>query len=355
MSKNPDEVSDLPPDLDDAPIETGPDTAPVASKPEIVADDPPDLDSNDDLDALMAEAEKAEPTRARDDAGRFAKQPLAPVAPVADQGATQQADRYAHWPTDHRAAYEKLAPDTRSLVDRHEKLLMDDVRQKVMPALDEAQPFMDVLTTPEMSTYLSRLSAETKHPPQAIVARVLETERTLRYGSMAEKRATLQAMIKDYGVDLNAPEHWMDDQAPAESHDLKQQLAEMKWQLQQINNAQQQASTSRAVDETTRFAATKDDQGQPKYPLYSVVRGAMADLLESGQAKTLAEAYAEAVKPIEGLYVKKTAAPPTVTRERAREAVERAGRTRPIRGSMGPQTVSAPDLDEIIRSSMEAA
>lgn len=359
-------VADAPPDLDDTPD--------VASRP--VADAAPDLDASpddgDELDQAIDTAMDAadadnEPAGASKDqkTGRFVSSKPS-TGSNGDAGGEQtesRPERFASWPNEHRAAYEKLAPEARGVVDAHERLVIEGVKQQVLPALQEAEPFMQVLTEPGIAGYLQRVSAESGAAPGEIVRSVLGFERTLRYGSMSQKVALIQKMVRDYGivggneqaVDTMGEQPEVSPRVQAALHDMQRQLEDRDWQIRQLAERQMGSVQQQLTSEVQTFATAADAQGNPKYPLYEAVRGTMADLIEGGRAQSMAQAYQIAVKPLEDEVARRTQSTSAAQRARAQKAVERAERTRPIRGSMGPLTQKDMSLDDIISAGIDAA
>lgn len=73
------------------------------------------------------------------------------------------------------------------------------------------------------------------------------------------------------------------------SHPMMARISQLETQLQQFTQQQNQSHTSVLQSEIERFAA------DPSHPYFNDVRPAMAALMNSGEAKTLSEAYDAAV------------------------------------------------------------
>ncbi len=199
--------------------------------------------------------------------------------------------------------------------------LPEPIREKVGQLEAFARPWAETLS--QHNEYLSRVQQETGFAPHDVVARLLQTEQMLRYGTYEQKQALLQQMAQDYGVALPAQaagsgedgdidSALFGDDVPlsdprhphyAQYHDLIQQNAELKARLEALEaqqreafEQQQQAEIARHIEE---FRSATDENGQPKYPHFDLVQERMGALLEAGQAQSLEEAYTLAVKPVE--------------------------------------------------------
>lgn len=130
--------------------------------------------------------------------------------------------------------------------------------------------------------YLEQLQVDA---PTAI-GHLLKTEYALRTADPVTKMQTFQRLAQDYGIDLGQLQQ-MPQQDPQQQY-LMQQLNELRFQQQQWQNQIQNQEQMRAQQELAQFA-TEEKQH------FDAVRSDMADLLESGKAKSLQEAYDMAV------------------------------------------------------------
>ncbi len=131
-------------------------------------------------------------------------------------------------------------------------------------------------------------------PPQEFLSDVFTTVRTLAHGQQNDKAMVIANMIQAYGVDLRVLDSVLHQRlsAPPPHPEVLE--------ARRLAAQAQAALRSRAVQEETQ-ASTEANQvlaafaADPKNEFFDDVRFLVADLLESGQAKTLDEAYSAAI------------------------------------------------------------
>jgi hypothetical protein len=315
--------------------------------------DQDDDEAIDPLDKILADAEKAD---------QEAIQPRdKPSGKFAPKGGEQPADPFAGWDPEHRKVFDTLPEPARQMVTARETAVktstVNAANQHFAPVIDianQAKPWLDTFGEPETAAYLERISSDLGQPPAKIVANILRFEQTLRYGTLAQKQAAVSNMVRDYGISLDplSGEADLESMDPRDRalHDMRKEMSDLKFESQQRNKSAESALELQAANTITSFASQKDAQGNPKYPFLATVRGAMADLITSGDAKTPHEAYEKAVAPITATLKAQAAAEAKQLRDRNAEGVRRAQRTQPVRASMGPRAVREMSLDDIIAS-----
>lgn len=117
--------------------------------------------------------------------------------------------------------------------------------------------------------------------PTAISA-LMKADYTLRNSDPATKAAYLNQLAREYGIDLGQAQ--AAPQLDPQMQYLTQQLNELRQSQQQWHNSVQQQEQAKAQQELSQFATTEK-------PHFNAVRNDMADLLETGKAKSLEEAY----------------------------------------------------------------
>lgn len=130
--------------------------------------------------------------------------------------------------------------------------------------------------------HLDRLGVDA---PTAIQA-LMRADVTLRTSDPATKARYFQQLAKEYGIDLGQVQSM--PQPDPQTEYLSRQLNELRQQQQMWQNQIAQQEQMRAQQELSQFA-TADR------PHFDAVRGQMATLLETGEAKNLQEAYEMAV------------------------------------------------------------
>jgi hypothetical protein len=121
--------------------------------------------------------------------------------------------------------------------------------------------------------------------PTAIGA-LLKADHTLRHGDQATKTAYFAQLAKSYGIDLGQAQE-IPETDPQIKY-LMDELNSLRQSQQQWHNQAQQQETTQANEELAAFQNAGNAH-------FDAVRGDMADLLTSGKASTLKEAYDMAV------------------------------------------------------------
>lgn len=250
-----------------------------------------------------AEGETEEQTaqRARDEAGRFAKQQKAeapPAAPTETAPAqpTQptQASSHEAVPTSWKKGFEqewgKLSPAMREEIHRREQNFLDGLKEYREPAAFGRAIGSEML--PHVNTM-----RQVGITPQQLTKEVMGYWSTLVRGSPEQKSQVLLQLAQQYGIDtaaLAAPRHRDDSQQPSASNlpDLSpvlQRVATVEQRLEQQRQETQRQLLEQASSEVQRFASNPDRKYFPE------VQQKMAELVASGQAATLDEAYDSAI------------------------------------------------------------
>ena len=255
------------------------------------------LESAYDEPAETAEVQTPEPVaeagdRPRDEGGRFApKAAETPVEPTPEPAPVIEAPVRkppSSWKPEAQTAWTKA--------DKGEPLTAEEVRLLALEAerregdfhkgvqefkthSERARAYDNVITP--YRDYLQTLGVDA---PTAINA-LLNADKTLRTGDPATKAAYFQRLAQEYGIDLGQ----VQQQAPVDPQTqyLMQQMQSLRQQQEMWQNSIQQQERAKAEQEIADFSAGK--------PHLDAVRGDMADLLQSGKAKKLNDAYDMAV------------------------------------------------------------
>jgi len=234
------------------------------------------------------ETQEARSERLRDPQGKFAK---------AEQAQTEPTEPAPPPVRKAPSSWKPAAQEAFLKADRGEALTGEEIRLLTQEAerresdfhkgleqfkghSERAQAY-DQAVSP-YRPYLEQLGVDA---PTA-VSYLLKTEYALRNGDPAVKAQIFQKMAQDYGIDLGQLAQ-MPAPDPQQQY-LMQQLQELRHQQMAWQNQLQQQEQTRAQAQIGEFAAADK-------PHFDAVRGDMADLLESGKAKTLQDAYEMAV------------------------------------------------------------
>lgn len=246
-------------------------------------------------------AQETAESRARDDQGRFASKVTEPVAKqtetVAKETPTEPAPVEPAPVRKAPSSWKPAAQEAFLKADRGEALTADEIKLLTQEAERRESDFhkgvsefkthserakaYDAVIAPYQQ-HLQRLGVDA---PTAINA-LMRADVTLRTSDPATKARYFSQLAREYGIDLGQV------QAPqpqdAQTQYLMQQLNELRQSQQLWQNQFQQQEQARAQQELQAFS-TADK------PHFDAVRNDMADLLETGKAKDLQEAYEMAV------------------------------------------------------------
>ena len=137
--------------------------------------------------------------------------------------------------------------------------------------------------------YLSQLGVT----PEVAFPNLLKTERTLRTGSPQEKVEMFQKLAHDYGIDLGALAN-----IPYDAN-----LAQLKAQKEWLESQLQASQDFKQSHEDAQIQSVIEDFGS-QHEFFAEVREKMADLLDSGLAHDLQDAYAKAIRLDDDVFAK---------------------------------------------------
>lgn len=338
------------------------------------AEAPADIDSiiSKAIDGSSSDDAPQSDGRPRDEHGRFTAkaaapqpegtEPAAEVQPVTEDKPKDSPTEghFRGWSQDEREKFGKLPPEAQSFVLERQKALqgaMTRQTQEFKAQLQQLDPYANVIRT--KSDYLDTVSHQLGIPTHEVVANVLATEEALRFGTYSEKVQMLHALAQSYGVRLDTQPDQMAEpgRAPDDAypvvHDLRQHISKLEGKLSAIERQSQATEAQRLSAEIDRFKSATGADGAPQYPLFEMVKGSMAQILEDRKATTLAEAYALAVKPIEDAK----AAEIKRIREESARSVAKAKSAAPVKYSgMAPGgATKAQSLDELLSDTLTNA
>lgn len=233
---------------------------------------------------------ETEQSRSRDDKGRFASK-QSEVAPVEAVPETPPRKAPSSWKPAAQEAFLKA--------DRGEALTAEEIRLLTQEAerrendfhkgVSEFKSHAERARSYEQAIepykgYLQQLQVEA---PQAI-SHLLKTEYTLRTADPQTKLQMFQKLAHDYGVNLEQLGQL--PQVDPNTQYLMNQLQSLQQQQAMWQNRMQEQELSKAMSIVEQMASDTAN-----FPHFEAVRGDMADLLETGKAKSESEAYEMAV------------------------------------------------------------
>ena len=223
--------------------------------------------------------------RARDEAGRFA----AKETPEAPPEEPKPIKAPSSWKPAAQEAYvkaergEALTPEEVRILTNEANRRESDFHRGVEEFKTHAQKAKAYEAA--IAPYSQNLQAMGVDAPTAISA-LLKADHTLRYSDPATKHQYFQQLAREYGIDLGQVQ--AAPQQDPQTQYLMQQLNELRQNQQQWHNSIQQQEQTRANEQLAQFEQAGNAH-------FDAVRGDMADLLETGKAKTLQDAYDKAV------------------------------------------------------------
>ena len=127
--------------------------------------------------------------------------------------------------------------------------------------------------------------------PSAFIGELFTSVKSLASGSMQEKAEVVANIVQSYGVDLRLLDQVLTGRisAPPEVVEARMQMARAQAMMQSHNALLEQQSGQAAQKAIEAFGA------DPKHEFFADVRELMADLIDSGRAKTLDDAYSAAI------------------------------------------------------------
>lgn len=260
------------------------------------------------LDA-QEKGETAAQKRARDEAGRFARTDKPATLPVTSDQAAPDAkpvDQAATLPVDQPAAQpQDKAPATWTPAAREQwAALPDAVRAEIVKREREAA---QALTRQDEDRLLGKSIKDIATPYKAfipqgmneaqVVQSLLASHAKMAMASPAEKTQLLLGLARQYGADLSqfAAQGNQQQEAPAggqaipEVRQLFEEVGQLKSLLQSRDEQDQQANAQAVQAQVEAFAA------DPKNEFFGDVRDRMSQLIASGAAADLKDAYEQAI------------------------------------------------------------
>ena len=315
--------------MDDNQAETTPDS------PEVEAADRKGL-----LEAQFEAAERGEDVTpaGRDEKGRFAAK--SQPAPEAEEPAEQPVwmKPPASWKKDYHDVWMTADPKMREYAWQRE----EQMRKGVEPLLSKAQ-FADAMNQ-ALEPYLPTIQGLGLKPEQAVAA-LAQADYTLRTSPPDQRYQYLVNLAAQYGINLNQ----MTGQPDSMGQQVQTTVDPLVWQLQnELNNVrgevmgwkqqQEMAQNQQLLSEINDFSAKAEH--------FEEARPTMIQLLQSGVAETLEDAYDKAIRLNDDLFNRvQSARQAEVTAKQAQEKNRAAKAARAaavsVRGST-PGTNTAP-------------
>ena len=218
--------------------------------------------------------------RARDEQGRFAPkaQEPAPIEQHAPVDQPQIKPRPSSWKKEYEEHWSKFDPNVQDYILQREADYAKGV-STYKSQWDSAAPIVEAI-----NQFMPDLERHNINPAQWINNLGL-AHKTLAEGSAEQKLQMFAKLATDYGVPLQA---LTGQQADPQFSQLAQELSQLKNQWGQFQTQQQQMEQAQLRNEIDTFKEGAE--------FFDDVRDTMAQLLESGLARNLQEAYDKAIR-----------------------------------------------------------
>jgi len=234
-----------------------------------------------------AKAEPAKYEKQRDESGKYAKQ-SGPAVPQLKTEPTDQVEEPlwkrppASWKKDYHEDW-KTAP---ARIQEYAWQRENEMKAGVEPLISKAQ-FADQMQE-VLNPYMNTIQGLGIDAPKAVKA-LMEADHALRYSNPQEKHQYFARLAQSYGVDLNNMGN-LPQQMPVDPtiFALQNELNNVRGEVQGWKQAQEQQQNQALLGEINIFSQ--------KAEYFEEARPVMIQLLQSGVATDLDDAYQKALR-----------------------------------------------------------
>jgi hypothetical protein len=253
------------------------------------------------LEQSLEAAERGEPIEpvSRDGNGRFATPKAAERAdePQAEEEPPVWRRPPASWKKDYHEVWQKADPKMQEYAWQRE----EQMRAGVEPLLSKAQ-FADAMQE-AISPYMQTIQGLGLSPDKAVAA-LMDADHKLRNSDPQTKLMYFQQLAQSYGINLGAMQG-QQGQMPQQTVDptvyaLQNELNKVRGEVMGWKQQQEMMENQTLLNEINQFSLKADH--------FEDVRPAMIQLLQSGMAQTLDEAYDKAIRLDPNLFEQVTKA-----------------------------------------------
>ena len=259
------------------------------------------------LEEQLEAAERGEPIEAksRDESGRFARQDAQPEAEAEEPPVWRRPP--ASWKKDYHEIWQKADPKMQEYAWQRE----EQMRAGVEPLLSKAQ-FADAMQE-AISPYMNTIQGLGLTPDKAVGA-LMEADHKLRTSDPQTKMQYFMQLAQSYGINLGAMQP---NAAPMQPNSVDPLVWQLQNELNQVRGEvmgwkqqQEMMENQTLLNEINQFSLKAEH--------FEDVRPTMIQLLQSGVAQTLDEAYDKAIRLDPNLFEQ------TLKAKQAEEAAKQA-------------------------------
>jgi hypothetical protein len=230
------------------------------------------------LSQQFDEVAQAEPAKfERDDAGKFASNNDKTIEEPVEEPVWKRAP--ASWKKDYHDVWQTADPRMQEYAWQRE----EQMRKGVEPLISKAQ-FADQISE-VVNPYLQTIQGMGLDTPKAIKA-LLEADQMLRTSNGQEKLQLFGRLAQQYGVNLN--EVNFPQGVDPTIYALQNELNNVRGEVNGWKQQQEQAQNQQLLGEIEKFSSKAEH--------FEEARPTMIQLLQSGVAQTLEDAYEKAVR-----------------------------------------------------------
>ena len=214
----------------------------------------------------------------------------------------------ASWKKDYHEAWTTADPKLKEYAWKRE----EEMRAGVQPLLTKAQ-YADQMQQ-AIEPYMNNIRGLGIEAPQAVKA-LMEADNVLRHGSPQQKQAYFAQLAQQYGINMSDVQIQPTD---PNFYAIQNELAQVRGEVLNWKQAQENAQNEALLNEINQF--------QSKAEYFEEARPTMIQLLNSGVAKDLDDAYQKAIRLDNDLFTKHQQASQGQADAAKREASNRAAK-----------------------------
>lgn len=214
----------------------------------------------------------------------------------------------ASWKKDYHEAWTTADPKLKEYAWKRE----EEMRAGVQPLLTKAQ-YADQMQQ-AIEPYMNNIRGLGIEAPQAVKA-LMEADNVLRHGSPQQKQAYFAQLAQQYGINMGDVQIQPTD---PNFYAIQNELAQVRGEVLNWKQAQENAQNEALLSEINQF--------QSKAEYFEEARPTMIQLLNSGVAKDLDDAYQKAIRLDNDLFTKHQQASQGQADAAKREASNRAAK-----------------------------
>ena len=233
----------------------------------------------DEVEAAPEPAQFVQTDKPRDEVGKFAKAAPAEVKTEEDPVWRRPP---ASWKKDYHETWDLADDKLKQYAWQRES----EMKAGVEPLISKAQ-FADQMQE-VLNPYMNTIQGLGIDAPKAVKA-LMEADHALRYSTPQEKRQYFARLAQSYGVNLNEMGNDLPQQAVDPTiYALQNELNNVRGEVQGWKQQQEQQQNQALLGEINNFSQRAEH--------FEEARPAMIQLLQSGMATDLDDAYEKAIR-----------------------------------------------------------